>query len=75
MACFNQSDIANAKFIVDHGRVRFQVEHPKGGKADYTFMTPTTHIAVRGTEGDIGVDGDQLTVNVYNTLSPDGRSR
>src|SRR5665213_1930149 len=71
MARFEQSDIAHAQFIVDHGRVRFQVEHPQGAKADYTFKTTTANIAVRGTEGDIGVDGDQLSVNVYNTLSPD----
>jgi solute:Na+ symporter, SSS family len=71
MVRFDQSDVAHAQFIVDHGRVRFQVEHPQGTKADYTFKTTTANIAVRGTEGDIGVDGDQLTVNVYNTLSPD----
>jgi Na+/proline symporter len=71
MVRFDQSDVAHAQFIVDHGRVRFQVEHPQGTQADYTFKTTTANIAVRGTEGDIGVDGDQLTVNVYNTLSPD----
>ena len=30
MVRFEQSDIAHAQFIVDHGRVRFQVEHPQG---------------------------------------------
>jgi Na+/proline symporter len=71
MVRFEQSDIAHAQFIVEHGRVRFQVEHPQGAKADYTFKTTTANIAVRGTEGDIAVDGDQLAVNVYNSLTPD----
>jgi hypothetical protein len=71
MARFDQGDIAHAQFVVDHGRVRFQVEHPQGARADYTFKTTTANIAVRGTEGDIGVDGDELTINVYNTKSPD----
>ena len=71
IARFEQSDVAHAQFIVDHGRVRFQVEHPQGARADYTFKTTTANIAVRGTEGDIAVEGDDLTVNVYNTLSPD----
>jgi solute:Na+ symporter, SSS family len=71
MARFEQSDVAHAQFVVDHGRVRFTVEHPQGARADYVFKTTTANIAVRGTEGDIGTDGDDLTVNVYNTQSPD----
>ena len=65
MSFFNQTDIANAKFVVYQGKTRFQVEHPQGQKANYVFVTPTSNIAVRGTEGDIGLDGDTLTVNVY----------
>jgi Na+/proline symporter len=72
LAFFNQSDIASAKFIIYQGKTRFQVAHPQGGKANYTFVTPTTQIAVRGTEGDISVDGDNLTVNVYNSSDPNG---
>ncbi len=71
MSRFEQADIAHAQFVVDHGRVRFQVQHPQGARADYTFKTPTANIAVRGTEGDIAADGDDLTINVYNTQSPD----
>jgi hypothetical protein len=74
MAFFNQTDIATAKFIVYQGKTRFQVQHPNGGRANYTFVTPTTQIAVRGTEGDIEVDQDNLTVNVYNSSLPDGVS-
>ncbi|MGH7714598.1 MAG: FecR domain-containing protein, partial [Vulcanimicrobiaceae bacterium] len=70
LAFFNQSDIANAQFVVYQGKTRFKVEHPQGAKANYTFVTPTSSIAVRGTEGDIGVDGDSLTVNVYAASQP-----
>lgn len=70
LAFFNQADIATAKFVVYQGKTRFTVEHPQGAKANYTFVTPTTQIAVRGTEGDIGVDGDAITVNVYTTSDP-----
>jgi hypothetical protein len=65
MVFFNQTDIANAKFIVYAGKTRFIVEHPQGAKANYVFQTPASNIAVRGTEGDIGIDGDNLTLNVY----------
>ena len=66
MSFFNQSDIANAKFVVYQGKARFNVEHPAGQKANYTFSTPTAQIAVRGTEGDIGIDGNELSINVYH---------
>lgn len=67
MAFFNQTDIANAKFIVYQGKTRFQVQHPAGAQSNYVFTTPTSSIAVRGTEGDIDVDGNDLTLNVYNS--------
>ena len=66
MSFFNQSDIANAKFVVYQGKTRFNVEHPAGQKANYTFSTPTAQIAVRGTEGDIGIEGNELSINVYH---------
>ncbi len=72
LAFFNQTDIANAKFVVYQGKTRFEVAHPQGGKANYVFVTPTTQIAVRGTEGDIDVESDNLTLNVYNSSDPDG---
>ena len=58
------------QFVVYNGKTRFKVEHPQGGKANYTFVTPTSTVGVRGTEGDIGVDGDSLTVNVYSATEP-----
>jgi hypothetical protein len=70
LAFFTQADVASAQFVVYAGKTRFKVEHPEGAKANYTFVTPTSSIAVRGTEGDIGVDGDSLTVNVYSASQP-----
>lgn len=71
LSFFNQADIASARFVIYGGKTRFIVEHPKGAKSNYIFSTPTSNIAVRGTEGDIAVDGDSLTLNVYNSNTPD----
>jgi len=65
LAFFNQAEATNAKFLVLNGKVRFVVQHPQGAKANYTFQTATGNIAVRGTEGDIDVNGNTLQVNVY----------
>lgn len=66
LAFFKQEQIANAKFVVYNGRVRFAVRHPQGAKANYTFTTSVGTIGVRGTQGDIGFDPDgSLRVNVY----------
>jgi len=70
MAFFNQAQVANAKFIIYRGRTRFKIEHPNGKPANYTFQTPTAQIAVRGTEGDIGVENNNLVVNVYGLSDP-----
>ena len=70
LAFFNQAQITSAKFVIYAGRTRFKIEHPNGKPANYTFKTPTAQIAVRGTEGDIGVDGRDLVVNVYGLSDP-----
>lgn len=70
LAFFNQAQTASAKFIIYQGKTRFKVEHPNGTKANYTFQTPTASVGVRGTEGDIGVDGQDLVVNVYGLSDP-----
>jgi ferric-dicitrate binding protein FerR (iron transport regulator) len=67
---FSASDVASAQMYVYAGHVRFKVEHPSGGHADYRFVTNHSEIAVRGTEGDVLLDGDQLRVSVYD-LSDD----
>jgi len=69
LAAFDQTAIARAKFVVV-GKVRFIVQHPQGAKADFTFATATGQVAVRGTEGDIDAEGNDLTVNVYEVCDP-----
>jgi hypothetical protein len=71
LAFFNQAQIANAKFIIYDGRIRFAVRHPKGAHANYVFSTPTASVAVRGTQGDIEQDpSGALRVNVYEVCDP-----
>lgn len=70
MLSFNQTNIANAQFVVVSGKLRFRVHHPAGQPANYTFKTPTAQLAVRGTEGDIDVEPNSLQVNVYSLSDP-----
>jgi hypothetical protein len=66
LAFFNQTGIANAKFVLYDGKVRFAVRHPKGARANYTFQTATGSVAIRGTQGDVAFDDKgSLLVNVY----------
>jgi hypothetical protein len=66
LAFFNQTNVANAKFVLYDGKVRFAVRHPKGAQANYTFTTATGSVAVRGTQGDISYDNNgNMLVNVY----------
>lgn len=68
---FNAAGTAQAHFVVAYGKLRFQVQHPSGAKANFTFTTPTGEVAVRGTEGDISVDVlDGVRVNVYHLSDP-----
>jgi hypothetical protein len=66
---FDLTNIAHADFVVV-GKVRFVVQHPQGARADFTFATATGQVAVRGTEGDIDAEGNDLTVNVYEVCDP-----
>ena len=70
LAFFNQAESTSAKFVLYDGTIRFAIHHPQGAGADYRFDTPTGTIAVRGTEGDIGVHGGTLQVNVYEVTDP-----
>lgn len=47
---------------LNRGAVRFAITHPAGARANYTFQTPTTQVAVRGTVGYLvsGPRGIQL---------------
>ncbi|GAC1387940.1 MAG: hypothetical protein NVSMB31_01080 [Vulcanimicrobiaceae bacterium] len=71
LAFFNRVDGANnAKIVVLNGKTRFKVEHPRGAKANYIFVTPVADIAVRGTDGDILVQNDTLQVSIYSIGDP-----
>jgi hypothetical protein len=62
---FNRPDIAHARFVIYQGTIRFDIEHPAGARADYTFATPAASIGVRGTQGDILSTAQSLQVNCY----------
>lgn len=70
LAYFNQAQIATARFVLFDGKTRFEVRHPRGALANYTFSTKTGQIAIRGTEGDIESSGGTMRVNVYNLSDP-----
>ena len=68
---FSAAQVAKAHFVLFNGKMRFNVQHPAGARADYTFTTPTAQIAVRGTLGDIAADPvDGVRMNVYRTSDP-----
>ena len=50
------------KITVNSGALNFAIRHPSGAKSNYTFATPTSQIAVRGTEGYlvVGPNGTQV---------------
>jgi hypothetical protein len=66
LSYFNYSQIATAKFVLYNGKTRFEIRHPRGALANYTFTTATGQIAVRGTDGDIESTQGTMRVNVYD---------
>jgi hypothetical protein len=48
--------------VLDGGALHFNIRHPQGGQSNYRFVTATSQIAVRGTEGFLvaGVNGTQV---------------
>ena len=60
---FNDATNPNPTTIkVDGGALKFAIRHPAGAKSNYLFTTPTSQIAVRGTEGFlvVGPNGTQV---------------
>ncbi len=54
IGAFNAVDTGNPNVVVlELGALHFTIRHPTGGRANYRFQTPTSQIAVRGTEGYI----------------------
>jgi hypothetical protein len=54
IGAFNAADTGNPNVVVlELGALHFTIRHPAGGRANYRFQTPTSEIAVRGTDGYI----------------------
>lgn len=54
IGAFNAADTGNPNVVVlELGALHFTIRHPAGGRANYRFQTPTSQIAVRGTDGYI----------------------
>jgi len=54
LGAFNAVDTGNPNVVVlELGTLHFTIRHPAGGRANYRFQTPTSEIAVRGTDGYI----------------------
>jgi hypothetical protein len=63
VGAFNAVSSGNANTIVlDGGALHFNIRHPQGGQSNYHFVTATSQIAVRGTEGFLiaGANGTQV---------------
>ena len=55
---------------VYNGSFRFKIQHPAGGVANYKFITPTSQIAVRGTEGLGKVTAEVTQVSNTQSTTP-----
>jgi hypothetical protein len=60
---FNAAESGSSNTInLQGGALHFNIRHPQGGQSNYKFVTATSQIAVRGTEGFLiaGVNGTQV---------------
>ena len=63
VGAFNPAASGNQNTIVlNGGALHFNIRHPQGGQSNYKFVTATSQIAVRGTEGFLiaGANGTQV---------------
>ena len=63
IGAFNAASSGNQNTIVlNGGALHFNIRHPQGGQSNYRFVTATSQIAVRGTEGFLiaGANGTQV---------------
>jgi hypothetical protein len=63
VGAFNPAESGNQNTIyLNGGALHFNVRHPQGGQSNYKFVTATSQIAVRGTEGFLiaGANGTQV---------------
>jgi hypothetical protein len=69
VGAFHDPGAGENQITIYNGSFRFKVTHPAGGVSNYRFVTPTSQIAVRGTEGLGAVKPDvtQVSTTVSNT--------
>lgn len=70
VGAFHQPGQGENQIAVYGGSFRFKVQHPAGGVANYKFVTPTSQIAVRGTEGLGKVTNDVTQVSNTQSTTP-----
>lgn len=69
VGAFNTAVTGQNKISLNGGALKFAIRHPQGGHSNYTFNTPTSQVAVRGTDGYIIV-GPQGTQVVCTACEP-----
>jgi hypothetical protein len=59
---FNAAGAGQNTIVLNGGALHFNIRHPQGGQSNYKFVTATSQIAVRGTEGFLiaGANGTQV---------------
>lgn len=70
VGAFHEPGAGENTVTVYNGSFRFKVQHPSGGQANYRFVTPTSQIAVRGTEGLGKVTTDVTQVSCTQASTP-----
>ncbi|HEY1727085.1 MAG TPA: FecR domain-containing protein [Candidatus Baltobacteraceae bacterium] len=68
VGAFHDPGTGENTITIYNGSFRFKVQHPAGGVSNYKFVTPTSQIAVRGTEGlgTVKTDVTQVSTTVSN---------
>lgn len=69
VGAFHDPGAGENQITIYNGSFRFKVQHPAGGVSNYRFVTPTSQIAVRGTEGlgSVKPDVTQVSTTLSNT--------
>ncbi len=70
VGAFHDPGTGENQITILNGSFRFKVQHPAGGVSNYKFVTPTSQIAVRGTEGLGTVKSDVTQVSTTVSTTP-----
>lgn len=63
-------EVASMQIVIASGALHFAILHPPGGHSNYTFVTPTSQVGIRGTEGIIVVrPGETIVACVHGTAN------